>query len=181
MPVDLRLVGGIGPAEDREDPAERFDEIVYFLAGEAETGRRLSFDVSKCGLGGGAFGLCLADPCGHDRWIGTGFEGRPVPGEVPVTGSDLLLDRVDGGSSRVRLARLEGVQGGGEVVRVEGCGEPGVEIRQDGVLAQVDRKWVIDDVCDGVFLRVAAAVMRVAVVPRALHAAPALVVDQQAA
>ncbi|KPM54390.1 hypothetical protein ACG83_20955 [Frankia sp. R43] len=180
MPIDLRFVGGIGPAEDHEDPAERFDEIVYFLACEAETGRRLSFGVSKCGLGGGAFGLCLADPGGHDRWIRAGFECHAVPGEFPVAGSDLLLDRIDDGSSGVRLARLECVQGGCKAVRVEGCGEPGVEIRQDGVLAQVDRERVINDIRDGVFLRVAAAVVGVAVVPGALPA-PALLVDQQAA
>ncbi len=63
----------------------------------------------------------------------------------------------------------------------EGCGQPGVEVGQDCVLAQVDGQRVVDQVGDGVFLRVAAAVVSMPVVPGALHPSATLVVDQQAA
>jgi hypothetical protein len=79
------------------------------------------------------------------------------------------------------LGVVEGGQGGLDPAGGEGGREPGVEGGGDGVLADVDGEGMVDAVGQGVFLRVAAAVVGVSVVPVALHALAALLVEHQAA
>ncbi len=84
LAVDLGLVGGVGVAEDREEPAEAVDKIFDLLSGEAGPWWFGLASAVEGGDGGGTFGLHLGDPAGDDDRVGAGFEGGPVAGEFAV-------------------------------------------------------------------------------------------------
>lgn len=67
------------------------------------------------------------------------------------------------------------------MVRGEGLGEPVVEGREDVAFGEVDVAGVLDGVGERVLLGVTAAVIRLVVVPLALHAPGAAAAAQQAA
>ncbi|MDT3443031.1 MULTISPECIES: hypothetical protein [unclassified Pseudofrankia] len=166
--------------QDREQPTEPVDERLDLEAAQFRSCWVAVASTFEGRDGIGAFGLDLGDPAGDDGRVCAGLEGSAVASELAVAGHDGLLQRIRGGRV-VGLRLFQRGEGGLHVVGVEGGGEPAIERGEDRVLTDVDGQGMIDVIGEGVFLGVAASVVGVAVVPVALHAPTALLVEQQAA
>ncbi|MEU6680342.1 hypothetical protein [Streptomyces sp. NPDC046925] len=175
LAVDLGLVGRVGLFQDGEQAAECVDQVLDLFAAQPLRPRCRAGPI-ETGPGRHVPVLDVAGPARDQGGIGSGFQRGTVLGELAVAGGDLAACRLG-----VRVGRGLGlrqhVQRGGQVLGVEGPGEPAVEGRQDGILAQVDVQRVVQAVGEGVLGGEAAAVVGLAVGPVALHAPLALGVE----
>ncbi|MET8463589.1 hypothetical protein [Micromonospora zamorensis] len=136
LPVDLGLVGRVGVAEHGGDVAERVHEGRDLCSAHPARGG-VRVRVQIC-FRAGAFGLCLGDPAGDDRGVGTSVEGGAVALQLGVAlGNDRL-------GCSARCGRMIQGLGAGhrgdrllDAVGREGGGQPGVERVGESVFPQV--------------------------------------------
>ena len=83
--------------------------------------------------------LDVASPPGDECGVGAGFERSSVPGEAAVAVGDRALDLV-GLDAGAGLAVLHRGEAAGDLVGGECAGQPGVERREDDVLAKIGLK-----------------------------------------
>ncbi|UGQ10552.1 hypothetical protein LO772_27455 [Yinghuangia sp. ASG 101] len=167
--VDLGFAGGVGVADHGEHAAEDVDQGADLVAAHAPVVPVLPGDAGQFVFGCGAFLLDVAAPGGDEVGVGTGFEGGAVAGEFAVAVGEGLAGGFDA-EVPVGLGVFERGQDVPDPVGRERGREPGVQRREDGVLADVDGAGVVERVGQGVFAGEAAAVVGGAVVPVALHA-----------
>lgn len=140
--VDAALEFGVGVVEDGDDVFEPGDECLDLGLGEGAVGwlaAELAFEAA-------AFLLDFGDPVADDRGLGAWFEDLAVASELGLAlfeapaEVELVRGVVVG---RVLAGGDELGAGGLDVVVVEEAGEPGVEARGDGLLADLDGPLVL--------------------------------------
>ncbi|WP_244891982.1 hypothetical protein [Nocardia beijingensis] len=138
----------------------------------------LGFQRGELCSGGLAFTLNLLGPARHKDRVGARFQCCSVPRQFAVVFGKRSPCTLDGGCV-VGLGAFEHGQRMLDPVGVEDVGQPCIDRGAELVFAQVDGRRVVDLVDEGVLGWIPAAVVRQPVVPVALHAASAGVVEQQ--
>ncbi|WP_146159479.1 hypothetical protein [Allonocardiopsis opalescens] len=169
MLVELRLVGPVGVADHGGQVSQGF-EVGGDLLGR-EAGGRIGLLLVELGGGQRPVGVDFVDPLGHGPGIGSGFQCRTILFELGVALRELFLGCMPGElvDRALRLAGGQHAHGRVQVDGVEQAGQPVVQGWQYVLLPQVERSRVRDVVGGGVLVGEGAAVVRLVVVPTALH------------
>ncbi|MFC4912250.1 hypothetical protein [Actinomadura gamaensis] len=170
MPIEIRLVGGVGVDDGLGEVADLVEHGSDLIAGQRTRAR----DAAEIALVTGALLLGLVDPLGHHSRVRSRLEGGLESAEILDTLVDLFADRRDGHLfvvgflCRQRLDRR--LDAGG----CEDGRQPGVDRRQDFGFTQVHRLGVLHVVDLRVLRRRLAPVVRLGVVPGPFHLQPAV-------